>query len=166
MILVPLKADKVQTANGLPQAVAEISAYAPAGPSVIVRSPLGVKTIPFSEITHINGKEVKLLKNDEGYNVFGTDSFVERKFQLPQVGEVLQSRISGVEVRKYEVQRIRLHVPQMVTRGIVLNCIERDAPTKDIVEITLPDILDIEQTIFNRVKFLDAYVGYFQRSAS
>lgn len=166
MIIVPVASDRIKTVNGLPFKVLSFTNYKPEGPAVLVESSSGsnTETVFFEDIVQINGKNVRVLKSAEGYKVFESDGFFPRTFQLPQVGEVIRSRVNGIEERPYEVQRIRLHVQGHLASGLILDCQEKDAPS--VTELTLDDINDIDHYLFKRDKFLSFYSDYRPKGAA
>lgn len=165
MIIVPIIGDQVKAEDGLTATVLGYSNYKPEGPAIIVdKTEEESGSMQFSEIVKINGQHVDLLKSDKGYNVFQTDGFMERQFQLPQPGDILSSDVSGVETRQYEVKRLRLHVKDKSARGLILDCEEQGSG--DEVEISLGQITDIEHYIFNRKKFLSFYSEYCEKGAA
>lgn len=158
MIIVPVLNDSVKTKDGLPYKVLSFTNYNTSGPAVIVQGPSSTETVFFDDITELAGRKVTLLKSDEGYKVFESDGFVERKFHLPQIGEIVKSSISGIESRKYEVQRIRLHVKGSLAKGMIFDVQDKDS--NEVKQITLDDIEDIEHYLFERQKFLTFYADY------
>jgi len=166
MIIVPINGDSIKTKDGLPSKILSFTNYKVEGPAVLVDSMSGQTsgTVFFTEIAEINDVPVRLLTNAEGYKVFETDAFVERKFHLPQIGEIIMSGISGFEERSYEVTRLRVHVQNKLAKGMIIDCQEKDAPSG--VELTLDDINDIEHYLFNKNSFLKFYSDYRPKGAA
>lgn len=159
MIIVPVSGDNIKSSDGLPSKVLSYTNYEEHGPAVIVETGSGAsETLAFEDIVSVNGKSVKVVIDGTGYKVLESAGFVERKFQLPQIGEIVTSAISEIETRRYEVSRIRLHVPQGLSRGLVLDV--NDVDSEEKVELTLDDIIDIEQYLFDKKKFLEFYQDY------
>ena len=163
MLIVPVTGDRIKTADGLPAKVLSYSNYKTEGPAVITDGEGPAQSVPFNEITKINDQRVKLLKNAEGYNVFETSGFMDRTFQIPQPGDIITSTVSGVEAREYEVVRVRLHVKDQLSRGMILDC--NDQETHEETEVMLGQIKDIAHTIFNHKKFLGYYADYCEKGA-
>jgi hypothetical protein len=154
MLLVPIKNDIVKSSNGLPSKVLSFTNYKKDGPAVIVN---GGDVIYFSDITEINDHKVKLIKTADGYNVFETSGFVERKFQLPQVGETI-SVDQEISTLPFKVKRLKLHVQDELASGLIVECEKSDS--KVVVPILLSQIADVDGYIFSRKKFLAYYEDY------
>lgn len=164
MIIVPLAGDRVKTAEGVTFKVLSYTNYKAEGPAVIVESPdeKTVETVFFKDILSINDQKVKLIKNGDGYNVFETDGYIKRKFQLPQVDDHIKSEVNGIEPRLYKVNRIRLHVKEALSQGLILDC--EDPVSDEKFEINLNSILDVPHTIFNQNGFQTYYSDYTART--
>lgn len=156
MIILPIPGDRIKTSSGLPAKVLSYTNYKLDGPAVIVDGP--DELLYFKDIKELNDQKVKLIKNAEGYNVLETDGYLERKFHLPQVGEFISSDISGVETRSYEVLRLRLHIKDQLSRGLVLDV--KDKETGEELEIPISKVKDIDHYIFSQKKFLEYYSDY------
>jgi hypothetical protein len=163
MIIVPVLGDEVKTKDGLPSKVISYTNYKPAGPAVIVSSGASTDEIQFSDIISINNQEVKLLKDADGYNVFEITGYLKRKFELPQPGEYIQSDVSGTQTEQYKVQRVRLHVQGKSSSGIILDVLHQDETAP--IEITLNQITDIKDALFNKENFLKFYSDYTQKGS-
>lgn len=166
MYVVPVSGDKIKTKDGLPFKVLSYSNYKTEGPAVIVDSP-GSKitdTVFFQDIAELNGQKVTYAKTGKAFKVFETPGAFERKFQLPQPGEFITSNISGVEPRKYEIQRICLHVKNQLSSGLLLDCLEKDQAQK--VQIPLSQISDVDHYLFSREKFMAYYADYCEKGTA
>lgn len=166
MLIVPVIGDKFKTSAGLPAEVLSFTNYKPEGPAVLAETTEGgtSESILFSEISEINGHLISLVKNADGYNVFEVDGFIPRKFQLPQPGDIIESDISGVETRRYEVQRLRVHVKDQYARGMIID--SKDLESEEVIEITLGRITNIEHYLFSKQKFLAYYSDYAEKGAA
>lgn len=164
MIVVPLVGDKVETETNISFKVLSYTNYKSEGPAVIVESPdeKTTETIFFKDIVLLNDQKVKLIKNADGYNVFEIDGYIKRKFQLPQPKDIISSDTNGIEQRLYIVNRIRLHIKDRLSQGVVIDCQEQE--TEELVEITLDKIFDIEHTLFNRKGFQTYYSDYIGKA--
>lgn len=163
MIIVPIAGDSLKTKDGLPFKVLAYTNYKSDGPAVVVQATVGQETVQFSEIETINDHAVEVLKDADGYNVLSTDSYVHRKFSLPQPGDFIKSSVSGIEERSYQVKRIRLHIQGNLAGGMIFDAQERDDPA--VVEISLDQISNIDHTLFNRDKFLAYYADYVKKGS-
>lgn len=163
MIVVPVAGDRIKTKDGLPSTVISYSNYKSEGPAVLVEETEGgpTATVFFHEIAEINDQPVSYIKNDDGYKVFEISGYMERKYLLPQIGEYINSKVSGVEDRKYEVKRLRLNVPNQLSSGLIIDGSNKDEP--GVVEITLGQISDIDHYLFSREKFLAYYADYREK---
>jgi hypothetical protein len=165
MLLVPVAGDTIKTKDGIPHKVLAYLPFKAEGPAVLAA---GLSdgapeiTVFFNEIAQLAGQKVQLLKNADGYNVFETNGFIERPAQLPQPGDSIKAKLQGDEFeREYEVQRVRVHVKDQLSTGMIFDCIEppheEDSPT---VQIPLSRITDVDQSLFSREKFLKYYNDY------
>lgn len=164
MIIVPVSGDKIKTFDGLPFEVLSYSNLNVDGPKVIVKTSTNQESVFFDEIAEIAGRKVTLIKSGKGYNVFDIDGFLERRQQLPQIGEIVKSKISGIEERDYEVTRIRLHVKNRFSDGMILDCDDIESGEK--VELTLTDLTSIDRSLFSLKKFLSFYDDYTGKGSS
>lgn len=162
MIIVPVVGDVIKTSKGLPMKVLSYTNYKSEGPAVSVEAVVGgtVDTEFFADIVTVNDQKVTFIRNDKGFKVLDTTGYLKRKYALPQPGEFLTSD-AIVENRKYEVQRIRLHVPNELSRGMILDVSSKDEP--GVIEITLDQITDIDHYLFNRDRFLEYYNDYREK---
>ena len=163
MIIAPIAGDRIKTADGLPSKVLSFTNYLPDGPAVLVDATAGDDTVYLRDIVELNGKKVKFVKNSGGNKVLELDGYLKRTFQLPQPGEVLSSKVSG-ETRKYKVNRIRLHVPDRLASGMILEV--EDVDTAEKVDLTLGQITDIDHYLFARSKFLAYYADYREKGSA
>lgn len=158
MIIVPLNGDTIETAVGVPRRVISYSNLNSSGPVVRVRSTgTDLETVPFKEIQSVNGLSVSVAKNAKAQNVFSTDGYLKRASPLPQPGEVILSKVNGVEIRKYTVNRVRLHVKGRLSEGLIFECVEDDGTP---VDLRVQDVQDIEGYVFSSKAFQRTYADY------
>lgn len=167
MIIVPVSGDKIKTTAGLPAKVLSYSNLKPEGPAVLVESASGsasTETVFFQDITKINDQKVKYIKTDDGYKVFEIDGVMNRTFQLPQPGDSVRADNGDIS-REYEIKRIKLHVKDQQTRGMVFDVFQPG--TEELIEeITLDQITDVDHSLFNRSKFIAYYADYSGKAAA
>src|SRR3990167_4496853 len=122
MIIVPVSGDKIKTSDGLPAKVLSYSNLKPEGPAVLVQGSEGSpsETVFFQDIVKINDQKVRYVKNADGYKVFEIDGVMTRTFQLPQPGDSVRADNGDIS-REYEIKRIKLHVKDQQTRGLMLD---------------------------------------------
>ena len=165
MIVVPIAGDQLKTKEGKPSKVLSYTNYKLDGPAVVCQPTVGTtETIHLDDIVELAGQPVKLIKTADGYNVLESDGFIERKFQLPQPGDTVTSDASNVETRDYRVNRIRLHVPDKLSSGLILDVAE--IGSDETIELTLDQITDVKKMLFKRDKFLEYYSDYLKKGTA
>ena len=159
MIIVPVASDTIKTVDELPFKVVSYTNNKSEGPSVLASPIPGGETVPifFETINEINGKKVRYVKNADGYKVFETDSYIKRDYELPQPGTFVKANL-GVETRSYKVKRIRLNVPNFTSSGMIIDAEDKDDSSE--VTLTLNQITDFDQTLFQQKGFIAYYADY------
>ena len=158
MIIVPVANDTIKTAKGLPSKVLSFTNYNVEGPAVIVQGEADVQTVFFKEIVSINDVKVRVIKNGDGLNIFEIDGYLKRAVQLPQPGSMIKT------TERLLVRRLKLHVQNQLTRGLILECKAEDSDL--IREVTLSEITNIERAIFSKSKFLAYYADYAEKGVA
>lgn len=155
MLIVPIAGDHIKTVDNLPYKVLSFTNLKSEGPAVSCETTGGasVEDIQFRDIVSINERKVKLTKDAKAYNVFEVDGHFDRDYQLPQPGESLES--DGIT---YKVSRIKLHVKDQLSKGIIFECTEKDSEL--ISDITLNEIAKVKHSLKSRSKFLSYYGDY------
>ena len=159
MFIVPIAGDRITTLEGLPAKVLSFTNYKAIGPAVIVEGDDGTssETVFFQDIVKINDQKVRYTKNASAFKVFETDGYLKRTFQLPQPGSVIEAG------KKMTVKRLKLHVKDNLSRGLILECLPQDSDITE--EITLSQITGIDRELFSRSKFLAYYADYTEKGA-
>jgi hypothetical protein len=165
MLIVPIQGDSIKTKDGLPSKVLSYSNYKTEGPAVLVEGAEGkTDTVFFQDIEELNDQKVTFVKSGAGYKVFEITGFMEREFQLPQPGETVSAKIVDV-TEDFEVTRLRLHIPNEFSRGLVLDVLRKDGlDSKE--ELTLGQITDVEHYLFSRPAFLKYYDDYREKGSA
>jgi hypothetical protein len=166
MIIVPLAGDILKTIDGLPFKVVAYSNYNTEGPVVLAEPAAGgtTATIPFGTIGSINERSVKLVTDAETYKMLVADGYLKRDYQLPQPGDLIESDASGVDIRTYTVERLKIHVQNKLAAGMLLDVLDKDTGEK--LQINLKQITNIKQTLFEAKAFLAYYADYTPKGSA
>lgn len=163
MIIVPIKGDTILDEQDKLYKVISYTNLDTKGPCVyceLVESYDKSEAVKvyFKDIMRINDVAVH-LKKSKTKNVFSADEYIERKFDLPDVGTTIT--IDDYVRGEYDVviKRVLLHKSEYLSSGLILECIEPDS--EEEVQITLDKITDIAKTMFNRASFEKYYADYF-----
>lgn len=156
MIVVPVKKDKV-TSDGAEYEVISYSNIDTKGPCVYCKDGQSPLKIYFKDITAINGVAVS-LKKARAKNVFEADEFIERKYDLPDLGIKITVLNEDIE-RELLVKRVLLHKADSLSSGMVFEC--ADPETDEVSDVTLDKIVDVSKTIFKKSGFKAYYIDYF-----
>jgi hypothetical protein len=160
MLVVPLKGDKIETKDGVTFTVLSFTNYRDKGPAVYVEHTPGVPSdaVYFFDITKINGKAVEFVP---GAKVFKSIGEVRRRYQLPQVNDIITIR-SPDGARDVAVTGLKLHKKGDLAKGLLVIGVEKD--TDDKVQARLNQITDIRRDIgdsdYSRDRFLSYYDDY------
>jgi hypothetical protein len=163
MLIVPIAGDHIKTVDNLPYKVLSFTNLKSEGPAVSCETANGssIEDIQFRDIVFINDRKVKLMKDVEAYNIFEVDGYFEREHHLPQPDESIES-----DGTTYKISRIKLHVKNQLSKGIIFECREKDSEL--IRDITLNQISKIKRSLVSRSRFLSYYEDYkdFGKSSS
>ena len=151
MLVLPVSGDRIDTGV----AIYTVLSYAPFddAPAVYIDEKSGNSDrILFSDIKKINGTPVKL----DTAGIFTASSLVKRKFQLPQVSDIVSSKTGTVKVKS-----LKLRAHGKLTSGIlVVGATETGAP----VTMFCKEMIGIERangdTGFKKSAFLSLYGDY------
>jgi len=130
MLIVPLLGDVIETISDIQYTVVGYSAYAKL-PSALVEAS-GANTtlsVPFKEIKALNGTPVALTPG----KILKAESVVTRKFQLPQVHDVVM-----VDGNIIKVKSLKLQERGDLTKGILI--IGANEETDEQMKVRLFDI--------------------------
>lgn len=156
MIVLPIKKDLVSTVEGEYEVIS-YSNIDTKGPCVYCKDGQTSIKIYFRDITKINDVPVT-LKKARAKNVFEADEFIERKYDLPELGSVITTQHEDIE-RELLVKKITLHKPDYYSSGLIYECV--DPETDEEVEVTLDKIIDVSKTMFKKAGFRSYYNDYF-----
>lgn len=156
MIVVPVKKDTVTTVDGEYEVIS-YSNIDTKGPCVYCKDGQSTVKIYFKDISAINGVTVQ-LKKTRAKNVFEADEFIERKYELPDLGVTITVLNEDIE-RELLVKRVVLHKVDSLSSGLVFEC--SDPETDEVSDVTLDKIVDVSKTIFKKSGFKAYYSDYF-----
>lgn len=160
MLVVPVKGDKVETNEGVTFTVLSFTNYKDKGPAVYVEHTVGVPSdaVYFYDIIKINGKTVEWVP---GQKVFKAAGEIRRKYQLPQVNDVVTTRSPDGSL-DIVVTGLKLHKKGELAKGMMIQGHEKDADERIFVRLnSITDIKrDIGSDMFSRDRFLSYYDDY------
>jgi hypothetical protein len=160
MLVVPIKGDKIETKEGVTFAVLSFTNYRDKGPAVYVEHTPGVPSdaVYFFDIIKINGKSVEWVP---GQKVFRSAGELSRKFQLPQVNDVVTTRGPDGSL-DIVVTGLKLHKKGELAKGLMIQGHEKDTDERLFVRLnSITDIKrDIGSDMFSRDRFLSYYDDY------
>ena len=164
MLIVPLKGDKITTADG-PDFIVDSYTNFKADPAVYVDVPRGqVNIVYFQDIEQINDVKVEYNKATKVFTALGV---VKRKFNLPQPKDAITvikpDAPEDSADNQAQVKTAKLHSKAIgLSKGLVL------IDSEDNV-YTLSDVQDIDRAVgsefFDRKKFLKYYRDYVGHTA-
>lgn len=160
MFVVPLSGDVVTVEGGVKYTVLSYSAYRNQ-PAVYVESAdesTATENIVFDSIKSINGTPTKLASS----KVFGVDSLVKRKVQLPQKNDKIV-----VDGKTLKVVDLKLRQQSKLTDGMMVVAVDED--TNQQVNVRMASIEQITRTDgdkdFARSTFMSLYKDYLGAKA-
>lgn len=160
MLVVPLKGDKIETKDGVTFSVLSYTNYREKGPAVYVEHTPGVPSdaVYFFDIIKINGKTVEWVP---GQKVFRAAGEIRRKYQLPQVNDVVTVRGKNGSM-DITVTGLKLHKKGELAKGMLIQGHETDTDDRQFVRLDqITDIKrDIGSDMFSRDRFLSYYNDY------
>jgi len=160
MFVVPIKGDKIETKDGITFTVLSFTNYRDKGPAVYVEHTAGVPSdaVYFFDINKIDGKTVEYVP---GSKIFKATGEIKRRFQLPQVSDVVTFK-DKIGTKTGKVVGLKLHKRNELAKGLFVTVEEEEGGEK--AHVRLPQIVDIERDIgndmFSRDKFLSYYSDY------
>jgi hypothetical protein len=157
MFVVPVKGDKIETKDGINFTVLSFTNYREKGPAVYVEHTAGVPSdaVYFFDINKINGKTVEYVP---GAKVFKATGEIKRKYQLPQVSDVITFKDKeGTKTAK--VVGIKLHKRNELAKGLFIVAEEEEGEER--VFVRLPQLIDIERDIGNDMFSRDRFLSYY-----
>lgn len=159
MLVVPIKGDKITTAEGQ-EFVVESYTNFKAEPAIYIDVPRGQNSIIyFQDVEEINGVKVELNRSTKVFTALG---IIKRKYHLPQPKDQIIVDKPGApddsEDDHAQVKNLKLHSKAIgLSKGLVV------IDTDDNV-YTLPDVQDIDRAVgaehFDQKKFLKYYKDY------
>lgn len=159
MFVVPLKADKIETKDGVEFTVLSYTNYREKGPAVYVEHTPGVPSdaVYFFDINKINGKTVEYVP---GAKVFKANGEIKRKVQLPQPNDTVTFKSQG-ETTTGKVEGLKLHRRGELAKGLLVVVTDEN---DEKVHVRLDQLIDVERDIgsdlFSRDRFLSYYDDY------
>lgn len=160
MLVVPLKGDKIETKDGVTFTVLSYTNYREKGPAVYVEHTPGVPSdaVYFFDVIKINGKSVEWVP---GQKVFRAAGEIRRKYQLPQVNDVVTVRGKNGSM-DITVTGLKLHKKGELAKGMMIQGHETDTDERQFVRLDqITDIKrDIGSDMFSRDRFLSYYDDY------
>lgn len=157
MLVVPLKGDKIETKDGVSFTVLSFTNYRDKGPAVYVEHTAGVPSdaVYFFDITKINGKTVDYVP---GSKVFKAAGEVRRRYQLPQVNDIVTMRGKEGSV-DITVTGLKLHKKGELAKGLFV--VGHEADSEDKVFVRLDQITDLKRDIGNDMFTRDRFLSYY-----
>jgi hypothetical protein len=156
MLIAPVAGDKLTLKSV--EGELRVSSYTALKPepAVYLTQPLesGDRFTFFSDITSLNGAEVEL----DPSNLLNASSLVRRKFNLPQVGDMITTTLIDTDFKN---ESIELEVTGVTLSGrephsLIIKCGTTKLSLSDIQSITRKRGFET----FNRKAFLKYYVDY------
>lgn len=157
MLVVPIKGDKIETKDGVEFTVLSFTNYRDKGPAVYVEHTPSVPSdaVYFFDINKINGKTVDYVP---GSKVFRSAGELKRKFQLPQLNDVVTVR--GKDGSKdIIVTGLKAHKKGELAKGLMVVGHEQDS--EDKVFVRLDQITDVKRDIGNDMFSRDRFLSYY-----
>lgn len=157
MFVLPLKGDKIETKEGVTFTVLSYTNYRDKGPAVFVEHTAGVPSdaVYFFDILKINGKSVEFIP---GSKVFKTAGEIKRKFQLPQVGDIVTYKDKDGR-GTLKVKGLKLHKKDELAKGLFVVGEEEESDERSMVR--LAHIIDIDRDIGNDLFSRDRFLAYY-----
>ena len=159
MFVVPLKGDKIETKDGIEFTVLSFSNYRDKGPAVYVEHTPSVPSdaVYFFDINKINDKIVEYIP---GAKVFRAAGELKRKYQLPQVNDVVTYRGKEGTV-SMTVSALKLHKKGELAKGMFIVGTKEDDEEGGKQYIRLDQLIDVKRDIGNDMFSRDRFLSYY-----
>jgi hypothetical protein len=162
MFILPLKGDKIETKDGVEFTVLSFTNYRDKGPAVYVEHTPEVPSdaVYFFDIAKIGGKTVEWVP---GAKVFRAAGQLKRRFQLPQMGDIITIR-GNDGLDELKVVGLKLHKKGDLAKGLFVIGVKLDDADEVKQFVRLDQLIDLKRDIgndlFSRDRFLSYYSDY------